>query len=329
MCYCYIFFSDVINSDIYFNEPLTNTLLSERDPCNMNSLNNMNNANGEVLVSLTQDKSHPWVHIRQVKMDCGIMTVNTDGLLLRIDQFTSMMCQLKAMEHSLLNFRTHTETSLLQPVTNQLLREQETNRLTVESQAIEPQTIEPQAIEQPSNIPPFEIYGQQVVTFPPIEALTPPVSEKTKKAIRRIKGLSKKVVEKRKRQLAEDLTLSQDRVKRFIVGADNVSIAFATVLHHHIDRFVKRQCMGCFMNRSYDEEDRHEVCRNTVDYVEKYFEQAMAHLEDREVQVELSKLDETAICPPKLEMETDLDWCKRVQNIIIRLCGNSFIFRNI
>ena len=63
---------------------------------------------------------------------------------------------------------------------------------------------------------------------------------------------------------------------------DTITMAFAKALRAHIDGIVTSQCLGCMLNITYDR-DGHDLCSDPEKYVEQFFEDAMAALQDDQV----------------------------------------------
>jgi hypothetical protein len=269
----------------------------------------------EVLVSLTNSSTHPWIHIRQVKTNGGVLTVNADGLFLRIDQFNSLMCQLRAIDLALLN--NHQVPS--QPTTAKTTKEEEEGVETTElfrqqgllsTQAGSGNGIhftidEPQQTETSTSN-----FSQQTATS------TSDFSQQTVTSTSEIPDnclLKKKkgggVEKKKKRKVSSTI------VKKVPPVVNDVSVAYGAVMRRIIDNIVRSSCLGCALNKPYDESGYHTHCANFTKCVEMHFEEAMGLMTDDEVWEELGRT-----CPPKAEMCLNLEFCKVVKSTILHLC---------
>jgi hypothetical protein len=289
---------------------------------------------GEVLVSITNDATEPWIHIRQVKGDLGVMSVNTDGLILRFEQLAQLMRQLRSFEDSFMNYCVPegSQQCFLYP-----LFEEQADLLHQQQQQ---QPVETTLEQEPG--PSVQHRGTQFETTleqepgPSVQhrGTQCPISVKelesaTKKKKKNVKvtqpGEKKKMKMKKIDQSRKDrsddlkLQLSQARVLKRNFGADDVAMAFAMVLRRHIETIINSRCLGCRMNKGYDKEG-HDMCNSAGDYVEEFFDEAMAMLQQYEVELEFSKRNPTTPCPLKTEMVKDKAWCRVVQNVIISLC---------
>ena len=99
-------------------------------------------------------------------------------------------------------------------------------------------------------------------------------------------------------------------------------MAFAKALRAHIDGIVTSQCLGCMLNISYDR-DWHDLCSDPDKYVEQFFEDAMAALQDDHVcaimDEERKMNPKLPACPPKTILQADMQWCEHVKQTIINV----------
>ena len=128
------------------------------------------------------------------------------------------------------------------------------------------------------------------------------------------KRLNATINERKRKQPPVAVVKSKQKPK-----TDPITMAFARALHGHIKSIVTSQCLGCMMNLM----DHHDVCINPPMYVENFFSDALAALEDAEVfqlvDRERKKNPKVRKCPSKTVLQADSAWCERVKGTIIDL----------
>ena len=106
------------------------------------------------------------------------------------------------------------------------------------------------------------------------------------------------------------------------INYDMITMAFAKALRAHIDGIVMSQCLGCLLNISYDR-DGHDLCSDPDKYVEQFFEDAMAALQDDKVCAimdEQRKMNpKLSACSAKTIFQADTKWCEHVKQTIINM----------
>ena len=329
------------------------------------------NKGGQVTINLADDGCGlPWIHIRQVRMELGVLQVNNDGLIIHSNQFAALMQQLRGIECALMTKKGQERISPLHQTPKSKATPISLPHTTRQAVEVQPSNLETAAINSlranlgipprdpdPSNISPTHTYlgihrvvpdsatastSTQILTSQQhsseqatetFEQRKPANSgagkrKKLKKVVEGKKGAG----DKRKKYIDWDISgegekgvdltelMPQARRRRLNPDSDDISLAFATILHGHIEELIKnRCCIGCILNVSYDKEG-HDVCQNSGDYVEQFFEEAMTMLDDGAVQDELSRLDPAGVCPSKTAVQGDRTWCKLIQDIIVKLC---------
>ena len=115
------------------------------------------------------------------------------------------------------------------------------------------------------------------------------------------------VICSRKREHVKEKTATTVKPKK-TKKQDELLLWYGKLVKAKIEELVKEDCFGCLMNLM----DQHKCDTPSNEYVDDYFDKAMALIDDSNDLKELTMKN----CPSKLELLTNIKWCNELKQMV-------------